>query len=205
MVRRLCHMQLVAFADLPRHRATAPSKKKILTADEVAMRKVETSRRRKHLLNKKLEEEKAETIERLLKKPVGGRRAAASTSRLAAQTKVERAVEDSPMVLPIQGGVDENGQVIPPQQMQELLQQRAPRIPTSYRWVSSIRNGEYREIWAVPPSLEERFTWPQGLPKVQEILIKDDAPAKQVAYPPPRPPPTTRMLKRPESAVIPVA
>lgn len=172
-----------------------PSKKKIFTADEVAMRKVETSRRRKHLLNKKLEEEKAETIERLLKKPVGGRRGA-TTSRLAAQTKVERPAEGSPMLtLPIQGGVDANGQVIPPEQ---LAAQQVVRVPTSYRWVSSIRGGEYREIWAVPTNLEERFTWPEAIPRITEIATTTTSTQpKEIKYPPPRPPPKTRMLKQP--------
>ena len=174
-----------------------PSKKKIFTADEVAMRKVETSRRRKHLLNKKLEEEKAETIERLLKKPVGGRRGA-TTSRLAAQTKVERPTEGSPLLtLPIQGGVDANGQVIPPEQ---LAAQQVVRIPTSYRWVSSIRGGEYREIWAVPPNLEERFSWPVNVPKIAEVFSGQP---KEIKYPPPRPPPKTRLLKQP--GAVPVA
>lgn len=173
-----------------------PSKKKIFTADEVAMRKVETSRRRKHLLNKKLEEEKAETIERLLKKPVGGRRGA-GTSRLAAQTKVERTQEGSPMfALPIQGGLDADGQVIPPEQLQ---QQQIVRIPTSFRWVSSIRGGEYREVWAVPTSLEERFNWPDALPKVAEVATGKP---KEVTYPPPRPPPKTRMLKQSNAVAV---
>lgn len=144
----------------------APSKKKILTAEEVAMRKVETSRRRKHLLNKKLEEEKTETIDRLLKKQIG-KKSDGGTSRLAAATKVVR--ED----------IDVNGSA-----------DGAPaRVPTMIRWVSSIKDGQYKELWGVPVELETKYQWPEK--SIQETGQKPP----EVHYPPPRPPPKTRMLK----------
>lgn len=130
------------------------------------MRKVETSRRRKHLLNKKLEEEKTETIDRLLKKQIG-KKGGGGTSRIAAATKVVR-----------DDGLDENAAPGAP-----------PRIPTMFRWVSSIKDGQYKELWNVPVDLENRFSWPEK--KIQET----GQAAPEVRYPPPRPPPPTRMLK----------
>ncbi|KAL9710039.1 hypothetical protein Ac2012v2_007101 [Leucoagaricus gongylophorus] len=44
------------------------SKKKVLNETELALRREETARKRKHLTEKKLQDEKAETINRLLKK-----------------------------------------------------------------------------------------------------------------------------------------
>ncbi|KAF8514005.1 hypothetical protein BU17DRAFT_52869 [Hysterangium stoloniferum] len=45
-----------------------PSRKKQLTSEEIALRREETARKRKNLNEKKLEDEKTETINRLLKK-----------------------------------------------------------------------------------------------------------------------------------------
>lgn len=157
---------------------TAPSKKKQFTEEEAAMRKVETSRRRKHLLNKKLEEEKAETIERLLKKPIG-RRSGAGTSRLAAATKVNR---DDQFSLPIQTGIDADGNPVE-------VETGPVNLPTMYRWVSSIKDGTYRELWNVPLNLEDKFTWPAvGVQETGQL-------PPETRYPPPRSRPVMRMLK----------
>ncbi|KAJ7604721.1 hypothetical protein DFH06DRAFT_1253883 [Mycena polygramma] len=64
---------VLASAVDPSHVAldTAPvgsSRKKQFTTTEVALRKEETARKRKNMIEKKLEDEKAETINRLLKK-----------------------------------------------------------------------------------------------------------------------------------------
>ncbi|KAJ7250759.1 PAPA-1-like conserved region-domain-containing protein [Mycena rebaudengoi] len=61
----------------------APSKKTKFTPSEVALRKEENARKRKNMIEKKLEDEKAETIHRLLKKqsrPKNKRTAAAPQS-----------------------------------------------------------------------------------------------------------------------------
>lgn len=134
------------------------------------MRKVETSRRRKHLLNKKLEEEKTETIDRLLKKQIG-KKSGGGGSRLAAATKVVRD-ESTGLVTNADGAVD-----VP------------ARIPTMFRWVSSIKDGQYKELWSVPVDMESRFSWPDK--KIQETGQQPPL----VHYPPPRPPPKVRMLK----------
>jgi len=152
-------------------RSKAPSKKKIFTAEEVAMRKVETSRRRKHLLNKKLEEEKTETIDRLLKKQIG-KKSGGGGSRLAAATKV---VRDESTGLVTTGG--------------DAASEAPVRIPTMFRWVSTIKDGHYKELFSVPVDLEGKFTWPEQ--KVQESGQQPP----EVRYPAARPPPKTRMLK----------
>lgn len=143
------------------------------------MRKVETSRRRKHLLNKKLEEEKTETIDRLLKKQIG-RKSGGGGSRLAAATKVSR--EDQNFTMAIPTGVDAEGNPIP-------TDATPVRLPTMFRWVSSIKDGVYKELWNVPLNLEGKFDWPNN--KIEET---NQLPP-ETRYPPPRPPPPTRMLK----------
>src|SRR5579871_2483727 len=51
-----------------------PMRKKALTADEIALRRSETARRRKNQSEQRLEEEKIETINRLLKPQAPRRR-----------------------------------------------------------------------------------------------------------------------------------
>ena len=140
------------------------------------MRKVENSRRRKYMLNKKLEEEKQETIERLLKKPIG-KKSGGGTSRLAAQTKVDR-----DLIPTDDKGVDADGNPVTSQQI---------HFPTSYRWISSVKDGTYRSSWSVPIGLQDRFEW-QPLKVIKEI---GSTPIADITYPPPRPPPQMRMLK----------
>lgn len=122
------------------------------------------------MLNKKLEEEKTETIDRLLKKQIG-KKSGGGGSRLAAATKV---VWDESTGLVTSGDAGNEAPV---------------RIPTMFRWVSSIKDGKYKELWNVPLDLESKFTWPER--KIQE---SGQQPV-EVRYPPPRPPPKTRMLK----------
>ncbi|KAJ6555553.1 PAPA-1-like conserved region-domain-containing protein [Mycena sp. CBHHK59/15] len=89
------------------------SKKPQATPSEVALRKEENARKRKNMIEKKLEDEKAETIHRLLKKqsrPKNKRNAAAQSD------------EDVDMD-------DEDGASTPA---------RAPSMPM-YRWVSTSR------------------------------------------------------------------
>lgn len=123
--------------------------------------------------------QKQETIERLLKKPIG-RRSGASTSRIAAATKVDR----SAINLPVAGGVDASGQAVSVATAPAVL-------PTMFRWISSIKDGEYKETWAVPMSLEDRFAWPS-----RSGTDSAEAKAAQITYPGPRPPPKTRLLNK---------
>ncbi|EKM60959.1 uncharacterized protein PHACADRAFT_247205 [Phanerochaete carnosa HHB-10118-sp] len=98
-----------------------PRKKKPLTELEIALKREETARKRKNLSEKKLEDEKAETINRLLKKQsrARGRRNALSTA------------EDRPT--PGAG----NGQ--DDMEDAEDTASQIPVPPTMYRWVSTTK------------------------------------------------------------------
>ncbi|KAF9035003.1 hypothetical protein BDZ89DRAFT_1011776 [Hymenopellis radicata] len=120
------------------------SRKKQLNETELALRREETARKRKNMTEKKLQDEKAETINRLLKKqsrPRAKRAGNAPTPRADA-SKADSGEEEM--------DVDEAPVVIP-----------EPQIPTMYRWVSTSRpprdgmdvEGKMSLAFAIPPSL----------------------------------------------------
>lgn len=96
-----------------------PRKKKPLTELEMALKREETARKRKNLSEKKLEDEKAETINRLLKKQsrARGKRNALSTA------------EDRPTPGVGQEDMEEG----------EEMGSQTPAPPTMYRWVSTTK------------------------------------------------------------------
>ncbi|KAH8100622.1 hypothetical protein BXZ70DRAFT_164814 [Cristinia sonorae] len=100
-----------------------PRKKPPLTEIEIALKREETARKRKNLSEKKLEDEKAETINRLLKKQSRskGRRNALATA------------EDRDTPIAASRGEAEDGED------QEDSAAPALIIPTTYRWVSSTK------------------------------------------------------------------
>ncbi|CDO72357.1 hypothetical protein BN946_scf184977.g54 [Trametes cinnabarina] len=93
-----------------------PRKKKPLTEIEIALKREETARKRRNLTEKKLEDEKAETINRLLKKQsrARGKRNALSTA------------EDKPTPAENAPGEGED---------EEVAENLAPP-PTMFRWIS---------------------------------------------------------------------
>ncbi|KAL9126702.1 MAG: hypothetical protein Q9217_004282 [Psora testacea] len=91
-----------------------PQIKKHLTAEEHAMRRAEMARRRKNLSEKRNEEEKADTINRLLKKQAPKRRGKISQAEIAAQDR----------------GDDEDEEV------GEVEEEVRPANPIFVRWVS---------------------------------------------------------------------
>ncbi|KAI0704930.1 hypothetical protein BC835DRAFT_1468555 [Cytidiella melzeri] len=96
-----------------------PRKKKPLTEIEMALKREETARKRKNLSEKKLEDEKAETINRLLKKqsrPRGKRNALATA-------------EDRPTPVALVAEGEEGGEEA----------SVAPVLPTMYRWTSTAK------------------------------------------------------------------
>ncbi|EMD41771.1 hypothetical protein CERSUDRAFT_110343 [Gelatoporia subvermispora B] len=101
--------------------APNPRKKKPLTEIEIALKREETARKRKNLSEKKLQDEKAETINRLLKKQSRskGKRSALSTA------------DDRPTVSAnaMDADAEEVGESIVP----------TPDAPTMYRWISTSR------------------------------------------------------------------
>ncbi|KAI0094724.1 hypothetical protein BDY19DRAFT_38751 [Irpex rosettiformis] len=96
-----------------------PRKKKPLTEIEMALKREETARKRKNLSEKKLEDEKAETINRLLKKQSRprGRRNALATA------------EDRPTPI----ALDADGE--------EVAEEGSatPILPKMYRWISTTK------------------------------------------------------------------
>lgn len=104
-------------------------KKKQLNEAEIALRREETARKRKHLSEKKLEDEKAETINRLLKKKSGTRNrrnalASADDRTPATQTGNGTPAEGEPEE-------EESGEVAPVPIVEV--------VPTYYRWISTTR------------------------------------------------------------------
>ncbi|KAH9898537.1 hypothetical protein C8Q73DRAFT_641052 [Cubamyces lactineus] len=106
-----------------------PRKKKPLTEIEIALKREETARKRRNLTEKKLEDEKLETINRLLKKQsrTRGRRNALSTA------------EDKPTP----------GENAPGEGEEEDVAETFAPPPTMYRWISRTQSvpvpGEQQE------------------------------------------------------------
>ncbi|KAL5507536.1 hypothetical protein ACEPAH_6992 [Sanghuangporus vaninii] len=109
---------------------TVSKRKKLLNETELALKREETARKRKNLTAKKLEDEKIETINRLLKKqtrPRGKKGAAGATA-----------------------DADEDGE----QEGEETSMPAAPPpVPTLFRWVSSSKSDGLALSFSVPPSL----------------------------------------------------
>ncbi|CAL1696073.1 unnamed protein product [Somion occarium] len=103
-----------------------PRKKKPLTDIEIALKREETARKRKNLSEKKLQDEKAETINRLLKKQsrAKGRRNALATAEDKPPTPL--AAVTNALDLEAEEGVE--GSETP-----------ALVLPTMYRWVSKVK------------------------------------------------------------------
>ncbi|KAH9452835.1 hypothetical protein MJO28_008251 [Puccinia striiformis f. sp. tritici] len=108
---------------------TDSKKTKELTEADRAMEKAEKSRKRKHQNEKKLEDEKTETINRLLKGQVGkAGRGVTKTAGAAIDTSEEN-----------------TNQVVKPS--------APPPLPTMIRRISSIRSGEYVASLSIPSTL----------------------------------------------------
>ncbi|PLW23181.1 hypothetical protein PCASD_14839 [Puccinia coronata f. sp. avenae] len=104
-------------------------KKKELTEADRAMEKAEKSRKRKHQNEKKLEDEKTETINRLLKGQIGkAGRASTKTAGGAIDTAEENA-------------------------NQVVKAPAPPPLPTMLRTISSIRSGEYVASLSIPSAI----------------------------------------------------
>ncbi|KAJ7136276.1 hypothetical protein C8R46DRAFT_615005 [Mycena filopes] len=102
---------------------TSISRKKHKSASEVALRKEENARKRKNMIEKKLEDEKAETINRLLKK-----QSRPKNKRNTAQAQAQPPSDDDADMV-----VDEDGDGM--SHAGAFAQQQKPM----YRWVSSAR------------------------------------------------------------------
>ncbi|KAJ7092908.1 PAPA-1-like conserved region-domain-containing protein [Mycena belliarum] len=130
---------------------TTSTKKSQYTPMEVALRKEENARKRKNMIEKKLEDEKAETIHRLLKKQSRPRNK--RTTATAAQSDEDVDMDEDENPSPTVG---------------------APALPM-YRWVSTSRKAvDDPNAMAVDsaPSLTMSFSVPESLlPATEEKKV----------------------------------
>ncbi|KAH9946793.1 hypothetical protein B0H21DRAFT_741795 [Amylocystis lapponica] len=106
--------------------APNPRKKKPLTEIEIALKREETARKRRNLSEKKLEDEKAETINRLLKK-----QSRSKGKRNALSTADDRPTQPASTSNAADADAEDAGDVTVP----------ISATPTMYRWVSTSRMG----------------------------------------------------------------
>ncbi|KAK0196950.1 hypothetical protein F5146DRAFT_1129747 [Armillaria mellea] len=119
------HVSLAADGDTAV--SVSKGRKKQLNETELALRREETARKRKNLSEKKLEDEKVETINRLLKKqtrPRGGKRNGTTTGT-GTPSGVKAQNDSDEEAMEVEGSTEE---ALP-----------APIIPVMYRWISSSR------------------------------------------------------------------
>ncbi|KAH9058246.1 hypothetical protein EDB87DRAFT_1743814 [Lactarius vividus] len=103
-------------------------KKKQLNEAEIALRREETARKRKHLSEKKLEDEKAETINRLLKKKSGTRNRRNALATAEDRTPATQTGNGTPA----EGEPEEEESEVAVVPIVEV-------VPTCYRWISTSR------------------------------------------------------------------
>ncbi|KAJ3554703.1 hypothetical protein NM688_g2972 [Phlebia brevispora] len=142
-----------------------PRKKKPLTEIELALKREETARKRRNLSEKKLEDEKAETINRLLKKQSRskGRRNALSTA------------EDRPTP----GAGSNHGDA-----EMEDGEEIAPAVPTMYRWISTSKTTTTAKGENEQPTMTLTFSVPVT---VMRAVPSSDNAGKAVEVPPSKP------------------
>jgi len=106
-------------------------RKKTLTADEIALRRSETARRRKNQSEQRLEEEKIETINRLLKPQAPKRRGqrAAESPGPSDTEMITREPTPPPPPTRVRTVISDKGTVVavPERWVDRLFMQRVPR------------------------------------------------------------------------------
>ncbi|KAM0786796.1 hypothetical protein ACM66B_002230 [Microbotryomycetes sp. NB124-2] len=161
------------------------SRKPELTEAEKADQRAEKARKRLSQKEAKLEDEKTETINRLLKKQVGGGRGGSRTPKT--QDDADPA-SDGLTTTTKTGGLNASRQ-------RTIVTPSGP--PTMIRYVSSIKSGEYKNVIMVPEvSGYVQSQW-GAVPKVggYERIVDMLSQGKEPVYPPKtRPPPVTRKL-----------
>ncbi|KAJ1023192.1 hypothetical protein NDA16_003345 [Ustilago loliicola] len=136
-----------------------PNRKKKLTENEIALRRSETARKRKNQVEKKLEDDKVETINRLLKKQVGRSR-----------NKLPRAGsgEDS----------DEEAEQARKRGREELSRKALKEMPAPFfRFIDRADGSKPLAVPTGPPLVEE--VWGSNYVEVNQALIQElDTPVK---------------------------
>ncbi|SPO28450.1 uncharacterized protein UTRI_04847 [Ustilago trichophora] len=136
-----------------------PNRKKKLTENEIALRRSETARKRKNQVEKKLEDDKVETINRLLKKQVGRSR-----------NKLPRAgsAEDS----------DEEAEQARKRGREELSRKALKEMPAPFFRYIDRADGKVLGVPSGPPLIEE--VWGSNYVEVNQTLVQQlDEPIKQ--------------------------
>ncbi|KAF8644868.1 hypothetical protein AX16_008223 [Volvariella volvacea WC 439] len=120
-------------------------RKKVLNETELALRREETARKRKNLSEKKLENEKAETINRLLKKQsrTKGKRGPAAAAAAAASTADTPNLAGSRTPAEDEDGAGGGAELGAIEQAMEGVdvEKAVPPLPVMYRWVSRVEDG----------------------------------------------------------------
>ncbi|KAL4073472.1 hypothetical protein J3A83DRAFT_4092148 [Scleroderma citrinum] len=123
--------------------AESSRKKKQLTEEEIALRREETARKRRNLSEKKLEDEKMETINRLLKK-----QSKSKNKRNVLSTADDRTpVSVTPAIV----SSTRDGSQPPEGEIQEPVE----IIPTMYRWISTTNPPEPSAMTAEDGAIHE--------------------------------------------------
>ncbi|GAA5968388.1 hypothetical protein JCM11641_007616 [Rhodosporidiobolus odoratus] len=156
------------------HRVPPPVK----TESEIALEKAEKSRKRKSQADKKLEDEKTETINRLLKKPVG--RVSSSGSKTGGGNKRVRSKLNKSITA--DGSDAETEAAAARAQAQEEERVRRANIkPTVARWISSIRppqGSTTSTATTLEPVFALSYSVPEGLFEVPQQA--EQSPVKKV-------------------------
>ncbi|KAF9524361.1 hypothetical protein CPB83DRAFT_861437 [Crepidotus variabilis] len=148
------------------------SKKQPLNETELALRREETARKRKNLSEKRLEDEKAETINRLLKKQSRPRNKRTNTTELPASgARTPKVKQKSSEDAEDGEGEDDDDEAMDVVEYQEQVK------PTMYRWVSSLRD--------VPPAVE-------GGEKTVQLLVTFSVPESVYPIPASSPEPASK-------------
>ncbi len=129
-----------------------PNRKKKLTENEIALRRSETARKRKNQVEKKLEDDKVETINRLLKKQVGRSR-----------NKLPRAgsAEDS----------DDEAEQARRRGREELSRKALKEMPAPFFRYIDRADGKILAVPSGPPLVEE--VWGANYVQVNQALIQE--------------------------------
>lgn len=145
-------------------------KKKQLNEAEIALRREETARKRKHLSEKKLEDEKAETINRLLKKKSGTRN----------RRNALASAEDRTPATQTGNGTPAEGELEEEESGEVAALPTVEVVPTCYRWISTTRPAP-----DVPPGKQKMtlsFSVPASLlPTPHHVAVDGDGDVKIMA------------------------
>ncbi|CAA7268899.1 unnamed protein product [Cyclocybe aegerita] len=162
------------------------SKKQPLNETELALRREETARKRKNLSEKRLEDEKAETINRLLKKQSRPRNKRNNTADDRSPMPTASGSRTPKVKAKAQDGEEGEGEDEEDEDAMDVDQQIEEVKPVMYRWVSSLRevpvegNGtEKRMEVALTFSVPETLFPPPPPPVAPEVAPEVDAQAEK--------------------------